>query len=243
MGRLATLLYGIASYAIALASLVYAIGFVGNLWVPKSIDTGVAAPFGVALLVNVLLLGLFAIQHSLMARPAFKAWWTSIIPQPIERSTYVLLSGLILWLLFWQWRPMTDIIWRVDSELLSTLLWIIFFAGWAIVVGSTFLISHTDLFGLRQVYDHWSNSDTEAPAFKTPLLYKIVRHPIYFGMLLAFWATPVMTVGHLLFALATTGYIVIGALLEERDLVTAFGEAYKEYQNRVSMLIPWWPKT
>ena len=243
MGRLATLIFGIVSYAIAMASLVYAIGFVGNFWVPKSIDTGASTPFGEALIVNVLLLGLFAVQHSVMARSEFKKVWTNIIPEQIERSTYVLLSGLILWLLFWQWRPMTDIVWQVNSEFLSRVLWMIFFIGWAIVVGSTFLISHTDLFGLKQVMNYWQEKAPEPPAFATPFLYKVVRHPIYFGLLLAFWSTPVMTVGHLLFSLATTGYIIIGALLEERDLVTVFGQAYKDYKQRVSMLIPWWPKT
>ncbi len=243
MGRTASLIYGLISYAIAMASLVYAVGFLANLWVPKSIDSGISTSFSTALIVNLLLLGLFAVQHSVMARPAFKKWWTSIVPEQIERSTYVLLSGLILWLLFWQWRPMTDVVWRTDSEFFSTILWAIYFIGWAITVGSTFLISHTDLFGLKQVHSHWSGKKIEAPSFVTPLLYKFVRHPLYFGLLLVLWSVPEMTTGRLLFAIGATGYIIIGALLEERDLAATFGQAYDDYRKRVSMLIPWWPRS
>ena len=239
MGRLVILVFGLVSYAIALASLVYAIGFIGNFAVPKSIDSGLAPSFAAALTVNLLLLGLFAIQHSVMARPAFKSMWTKVIPESAERSVYVLLSGLILWLLYWCWQPMPDVIWRVDNDLAVYVIWALYFLGWAIVVGSTFLIDHWDLFGLKQVARNWSGGTVEAPEFRTPLLYKLVRHPIYFGMLLVFWAAPVMTVGHLLFSVATTGYILIGATLEERDLVATFGDSYREYKKKVAMLIPW----
>jgi protein-S-isoprenylcysteine O-methyltransferase Ste14 len=242
MGRVIFLLYGIIAYLIAFASILYAIGFVGNYWVPKTIDSGPSGPLGEALVVNVLLLGLFAVQHSGMARRGFKTAWTAVVPEPIERSTYVLLSGLVLWLLFWQWRPIPDEIWRVNNPIGSTLLQAAYFLGWGILFVSTFLISHTDLFGLKQVSDHWIGKAPAGPEFKTPALYKFVRHPIYFGLLLAFWATPVMTLGHLLFAVGTTGYILIGILLEERDLVTTFGESYETYRKRVSMLIPWPPR-
>ncbi len=241
MGPVLILLYGIVAYLIAMASIAYAIGFVGNYWVPKSIDSGSVGPLGEALVVNILLLGLFAIQHSGMARRGFKKASTAIVSEPIERSTYVLLSALILWLLYWQWRPITDEIWRVDTPIGSTLLQAVYFIGWGIVLLSTFLISHADLFGLKQVADHWLGKDAAEPEFKTPALYKIVRHPIYLGFILAFWATPVMTLGHLLFAVGTTGYILIGIFLEERDLVTSFGESYETYRKRVSMLIPWPP--
>lgn len=242
MGRAIFLLYGVIAYLVAFASIVYAIGFVGNYWVPKSIDNGPVAPLGEALTVNILLLGLFAVQHSTMARRGFKKAWTAIVPEPIERSTYVLVSGLVLWLLFWQWRPITDEIWRVDNAIGSTLLQTVYFLGWGIMFLSTFLISHTDLFGLKQVHNYWLGKETTAPELMTPSLYKAVRHPIYFGLILAFWATPVMTLGHLLFAVATTGYILIGIFLEERDLVATFGESYEAYRKRVSMLIPWPPR-
>ena len=242
MGPVVILLFGIIAYLIAMASIAYAIGFVANYWVPKSIDSGSVGPLGEALVVNVLLLGLFAVQHSGMARRGFKKAWTAIVPEPIERSTYVLLSGLVLWLLCWQWRPITDEIWRIDNPMGSTLLQAVFFLGWGIVLLSTFLIGHAALFGLKQVSDHWLGKESAAPEFKTPALYKIVRHPMYLGLILAFWATPVMTLGHLLFAVATTGYILIGIVLEERDLVATFGESYETYRKRVSMLIPWPPR-
>ena len=240
MSRFAILAFGLVSYAIGMASLLYAMGFIGNLVVPKTIDSGVRVPLTETLIVNVLLLGLFAVQHSVMARQQFKALLTRGLPVAAERGLYVLLSGLVLALLYWQWRPIPDQIWHVENDYLSTAIWALYFLGWGIIVVSTFLISHFQLMGLKQVYRNWLGQPHEPQAeFKTPLLYKIVRHPIYFGMLLVFWAAPTMTVGHLLFSVGATGYILIGASLEERDLIAVFGDAYRKYRREVSMLVPW----
>ena len=238
MGRLLAFVYEVVSYLIFFVTFLYAVGFVGNLVVPKSIDSGAPEPFGRALLVNALLLGLFAAQHSVMARPAFKRWWTRYVPQPVERSTYVLLSSLALALLFRQWRPMTEVVWDVENGAGRDILWALFFAGWATVLVSTFLINHFDLFGLRQAWLHRRGEAYAEPGFKTRFLYKLVRHPIMLGFIVAFWAAPVMTAGHLLFAVATTAYILIAVRLEERDIVSVHGAAYEEYRREVSMLLP-----
>lgn len=239
MRKTAFFLYGIVAYAFFFVVFLYAIGFVGNLLVPKSIDAGAAAALGVALAIDAALLMLFAMQHSGMARPAFKRWWTRIIPEPIERSTYVILASAVLALLFALWRPLPAVVWRVENPVGVAALWVLFALGWAIVLLSTFMIGHADLFGLRQVWYHLVGRVRPPEHFRMPALYRVVRHPIMVGFLIAFWATPVMTVGHLLFAIATTGYILLAVLqLEERDLMAHFGDAYREYRARVPAFVP-----
>lgn len=235
--RLSILLYALASYAVFLLSSLYAIGFVGNYGVPKSIDVGGPTKLSEAIVVDMLLLGAFALQHSSMARPAFKRWWAGLLPVACQRSTYVLLSSLILLLLFWQWRPIPATLWRADG-MAAWVLTGIFWLGWIVVFASTFMIDHFDLSGLRQAF--FALRDVEAPgqSFRTPLLYKIVRHPLMLGFLLAFWATPEMTAGHLLFATVNTAYILVGLQFEERDLIAAFGATYQQYRRRVPMLLP-----
>jgi len=239
MFKFIAFLYGMASYLIFFVTILYAIGFVMGLVVPKSIDTGTDSSAIEAVVINVLLMTLFAAQHSVMARQSFKAWWTQFVPKPVERSTYVLAASLCLLLLFWQWRPIPATVWRVDDPDLAVAVAMLSFVGWVLVFTSTFLINHFELFGVSQVANHLVGRQVEAPRFRTPLLYKFVRHPIYLGFIIAFWAAPVMSAGHLLFAAVTTTYILLGIYLEERDLIEMFGDQYREYKSRVSMLFPW----
>ncbi|MDV3125545.1 isoprenylcysteine carboxylmethyltransferase family protein [Mycobacterium sp. 21AC1] len=239
MKRLLTFGYGAASYLLFVVTFLYAIGFVGGFVVPRTVDAGVTAPVGEAVIVNLLLLSVFAVQHSVMARPAFKRWWTRIIPQPIERSTYVLLSNLALILLYWQWRTLPAVVWNVESTAGRLILWALFWLGWATVFGSTFMINHFDLFGLRQVWLNWRGKPYSNIDFRIVLLYRVLRHPLMLGFIVAFWAAPTMTAGHLLFAGVSTAYILIAIQLEERDLVAALGDRYRDYRHRVPMLVPW----
>ncbi len=242
MGRTLAFVYGVVSYLVFFVTFLYAIAFVGNLFVPnvipKTIDTGAADGFTTSLVIDAALLTLFAVQHSVMARPAFKRWWTRIVPQAVERSTYVLLSSLVLVLLFWQWRPVTRVVWGVDNSAGQLLLWALFALGWLTVLLSTTMINHFDLFGLRQVNFYRRGEEYEHLPFTTRGFYHFVRHPIMLGFIIAFWATPRMTVGHLLFAVATTAYILVAIQLEERDLVGYHPEDYNKYRREVSMLLP-----
>src|SRR5580704_8487331 len=239
IGRMIGFLYGIVAYVVFFVTFLYAIAFVEDLLVPKTIDTGTAGPAVQALIVNLVLLSIFAIQHSVMARPQFKQWWTKFVPQPVERATYVLFASLALALLLWQWRPMPETVWQISDTRFAMTLTCLSLVGWLLVLTSTFLINHFELFGLHQVANNLVGRSMPTPRFRTPLFYRFVRHPIYLGFIIAFSVAPTMTVGHLLFAAVTTVYIFVGIWLEERDLIDIFGDEYRRYRERVSMMLPW----
>jgi methanethiol S-methyltransferase len=239
MSRIFAFAYGLGAYLTFFYTILYAIGFVSGIVVPKTIDSGRPGEMAQAIIINVLLMTLFAIQHSVMARKQFKAWWTQYVPKSIERSTYVLLASLALLLLFWQWRPIPNVVWEFTNPQIAAAVTTVSFLGWIVVFTSTFLINHFELFGLHQVANNFSGRSMPEPRFRTPLTYNFVRHPIYLGFIIAFWAAPTMTLGHLLFAAVTTAYIFVGIMLEEHDLIEMFGDEYRRYRNRVSMLVPW----
>ena len=237
MSRIATLIYGVLCYALFLGVFLYAIGFVGGFMTPTSLDGAPTRPLTEALAIDLGLLAAFAVQHSGMARPAFKRWWTRMVPEPAERSTYVLFSSLAMVALFALWQPIGGVVWQTEGSGRVAVIAAYLF-GWALLLYSTFLIDHFDLFGLKQVWRRLIGHAYVAPRFHTPSLYRIVRHPLYIGWLVIFWAAPIMTVAHLVFALMTTAYILIAIQLEERDMVDAFGEQYVEYRRRTPMLVP-----
>ncbi len=238
MKRLIALLYGVVCYAVFFAAFLYLIGFLSNLLVPRSVDVGPEAPLTVALVINLILIALFGIQHTVMARPGFKQAWTKIVPKSVERSTYVLISSLLLVLLYWAWRPIDSVIWQLDAAWAQNLMWAVFFGGFLLVLLSTFVIDHFDLFGLRQVWLNFRQTTYTNSGFKVTFFYKFVRHPLYVGWIMSFWGAPTMTAGHLLFAVGMTGYILIAIRYEERDLVKFLGEDYVRYKEKVPMLIP-----
>ena len=238
MAGLVAVIYGVVAYGFTLVALLYLIGFVGNLIVPKSIDSGAAGPLLQSVIVDTMLIGLFAIQHSVMARQGFKRWWTRIVPPSVERSTYVLFASFALLLLYWQWQPIPTPVWTVNHPIAAGAIDAVFWLGWVVLVASTFLLSHFELFGLSQVFARLFGKPPSDAKFRTPLLYRHVRHPIYLGILLAVWATPAMTAGHLLFSVVITGYILIGIQLEEHDLIEQFGDRYRRYRRHAAMLVP-----
>jgi len=238
MSRLLAIIYGTFSYVVFLAAFLYLIGFVGGLVVPRTVDHAIAAPVGQAVIVNVLLVTLFALQHSVMARPAFKRWWTRYVPEPIERSTYVLLASLVLVLMFWQWRELPTVVWDVTWQPARLVVWALFWLGWLTVLASTFMINHFELFGLKQVFAAWREQPPADTGFRATMLYRVVRHPLMLGFIIAYWAAPTMTVGHLLLATVSTIWILIAVQIEERDLMAALGARYAEYRQRVPMLVP-----
>ena len=243
MGKLFAFLYGIVAYLAFFVVILYSIGFVTGLGVPKTIDSGTVGPPLQAIVVNLLLMSLFAIQHSVMARPQFKKWWTQFVPASVERSTYVLFANVALALLLWQWQPIPTVIWQIDNPQIAAVLLGLSLLGWVIVFSSTFLINHFELFGLHQVINNLTGKPMPTVRFRTPLLYNLVRHPLYLGFIIAFWITPMMTAGHLLFAAVTTAYIFVGIALEEHDLITVFGDEYRRYRQRVAMIVPFLGKS
>lgn len=238
MGRIIAFVFGVVCYGIFFLTFLYLIGFLANFMVPKGIDSGAQASIVVAALINIGLVVLFGLQHSVMARPGFKAWWTKMVPTSIERSVYVLLSSVVLIVMFWQWRPMTQVVWQAEAAWAVYLLWALFAAGIGLVLLSTFIIDHFDLFGLRQVWLHVRNKPYAHKPFAVQFLYRLVRHPLYVGWFFTFWATPQMTLGHLLFALGMSGYILLAVPYEERDLVKFLGSDYESYRQRVPKFIP-----
>ena len=242
MKKVIILIYGLIAYLVSFGTILYAIGFAGNMIVPKTIDGAPQLPLMEAIVINASLLLLFALQHSIMARPFFKRWWTRIIPEPMERSTFILFSSLCLILMMWQWQPIGGVIWSVENQVLKTTFLVIYVTGWTIVFISTFLINHFDLFGLRQVWLYATNKKYESLPFRVPLFYRFVRHPLHLGFLIAFWSTPVMTIAHLLFAVLTTGYILTAIKFEEKDLITHFGKRYLTYKKLVPKIIPFFKK-
>lgn len=241
MARLLAVAYGVIAYLIFFVTFLYAVGFVSNWALPKTIDSGTEGALVPSLAIDLALLGIFAIQHSLMARPFFKRWWTRFVPAPVERSTYVLFASLALVLLYWQWRPLTTQIWTAEG-ILADALTAVMLLGWMVVLASTFLISHFELFGLAQVWRNFREQPTPAPSMMTPFFYGFVRHPIYLGFIIAFWAAPAMTLGHLVFAIMTTVYMLVAIQFEEHDLIEVFGERYIVYRQQVSMILPMPPK-
>lgn len=239
MGRFVALIYGLVSYVIFFVTFLYAIGFVTDLIVPKTIDSGAVTPFAEAVIVNLVLMSVFAIQHSVMARQGFKQWWTQFVPRSVERSTFVLFASLALILLYWQWRAIPTTVWSIANPQIALAVTALSLVGWFVVLLSTFLINHFELFGLHQVYSNFMGREMPTPSFHEPLFYRFVRHPIYLGFIIAFWAAPVMTVGHLLFSAVTTAYMLVAIVFEERDLVNVFGDEYRKYRSRVPMLLPW----
>ncbi len=242
MSKILSFFYGVISYLAFFGAFLYLIGFVGNLVVPKAIDSGAESGVAQSVLINIALVSLFAVQHTIMARPGFKQWWTKIVPVQVERSTFVLVTSLLLALLYWQWRPMQGVIWSVENPTGKAILLGLFWLGWGIGLFSSFIINHFDLFGLRQVWLHLTNREYQHLKFQARSLYKLVRHPLMLGMVIAFWATPHMTAGHLLFASGFTVYILVGIRFEERDLVRFHGEDYVDYRQRVAMLVPFLKK-
>jgi protein-S-isoprenylcysteine O-methyltransferase Ste14 len=237
--RIAFFIYALAAYVLFVGSFLYAIGFVGNMYVPKGIDSGVIEPVGRSIAINVALLLLFALQHNIMARRWFKDWWTRYVPQPIERSTYVALASLVLILLYWQWRPMPQIVWQVDNAVGRAVLWALYFTGFAVVLYSSFVIDHFELFGLKQVWLFLTRREPAPAEFSERSIYRWIRHPLMFGFILAFWAAPTMSQGRLLFAIVATAWILIAIQIEERDLARFLGEPYRQYRHRTPMLLPW----